>query len=244
MTESSLAGMRAVVTGPTGDIGRALCRELATAGASLHLFGRNTDTLQQLAGSLLHLTDEVCVYTVDLTDEQSIGNAIAKLNKDASQVDILIHGAGIYKMGAQESAPVSDLDLQYQANVRGPYLVTQYLMPLIRGSRGQIVFVNSTAGLEAKKNVGQFAATQHAQRAMADSLRNEVNPDGVRVVSLYLGRTATTRQEHIFKLEGRPYSPELLIQPQDVAAMMLATLRLPRTAEVTEIRMRPLAKTY
>ena len=64
------------------------------------------------------------------------------------------------------------------------------------------------------------------------------------MLSIYLGRTATARQVRIFRLEGRPYAPELLIQPDDVAEMILASVRLPRTAEVTEIRMRPLVKSY
>jgi NADP-dependent 3-hydroxy acid dehydrogenase YdfG len=61
---------------------------------------------------------------------------------------------------------------------------------------------------------------------------------------VYLGRTATARQAHIFQLEKRVYAPGLLIQPADVAEIILAALQLPRTAEVTEIRMRPLVKSY
>ena len=106
------------------------------------------------------------------------------------------------------------------------------------------MFVNSTVGLEARAGVGQYASTQHALRAIADALRAEVNSDGVRVLSVYLGRTATARQARIFRLEGRHYAPELLMQPDDVAEIVLAALRLPRTAEVTEIRMRPLVKSY
>jgi NADP-dependent 3-hydroxy acid dehydrogenase YdfG len=147
-------------------------------------------------------------------------------------------------MGPHEGASVGDLDRQYQTNVRGPYLLTQALLQNLRARRGQIVFINSTVGLEARAAVGQYASTQHALRAIADALRAEVNPAGVRVLSVYLGRTATARQARIFRLEGRPYAPELLIQPANVAEMVVAALRLPRTAEVTEIRMRPLVKSY
>ena len=104
--------------------------------------------------------------------------------------------------------------------------------------------MNSTVGLEARAGVGQYASTQHALRAIADALRAEVNSDGVRVLTVYLGRTATARQKRIFQLEGRQYTPELLMQPEDVAHMVMAAIRLPRTAEVTEIRMRPLVKSY
>jgi NADP-dependent 3-hydroxy acid dehydrogenase YdfG len=80
-------------------------------------------------------------------------------------------------------------------------------------------------------------------KAVADSLRDEVNANGVRVMSLFLGRTASERQQGIFAGEGRPYPPERLIQPADVAEVVLSLLRLPRTAEATDVVIRPLQKT-
>jgi NADP-dependent 3-hydroxy acid dehydrogenase YdfG len=90
--------------------------------------------------------------------------------------------------------------------------------------------------------VGQYAASKHALRAIADSLRDEVNPDGVRVLSVFLGRTASPMQADIYRAEGRRYQPEQLMQPEDVAAVVINALSLPRTAEVTEVRMRPMRK--
>ena len=81
-------------------------------------------------------------------------------------------------------------------------------------------------------------------KALAEGLREEVNPSGVRVLSLFLGRTATPMQAWTYEQEGREYRPELLMQPADVASVVLNALLLPRTAEVTEIRMRPLVKSY
>ncbi len=190
------------------------------------------------------VTDKVLVYPIDLTIDDSVTELAAPLSRDVGRLDVLVHSAGVFEMGPLGAADVADLDSQYRTNVRGPYLLTQILLPLLRASRGQIVFVNSTVGLQARAGLGQYASTQHALRAIADALRAEVNSDGVRVLTVYLGRTATARQARIFSLEGRPYAPELLVQPDDVGEMVLAALRLPRTAEVTEIRMRPLVKSY
>jgi NADP-dependent 3-hydroxy acid dehydrogenase YdfG len=67
-----------------------------------------------------------------------------------------------------------------------------------------------------------------------------VNRDGIRVLSVFPGRTATPpTQERLHALEGRPYRPESLLQPEDVAAVVVHALCLPRTAEVTEIKIRP-----
>src|SRR5260370_931141 len=85
---------------------------------------------------------------------------------------------------------------------------------------------------------------QHALRSIADSLREEVNADGIRVLSVFPGRTATPRIAKLFEKEGRAYQPGLLMQPEDVAEMVTHSLRLPHTAEVTEISIRPMQKSY
>lgn len=244
MTHLSLTGQIAVVAGATSDVGQAICLGLATAGAELCLLGRDAETLEDLAKTARGLTDKVLACRIDLTVDAAIAEATARLLCEVGGVDVLVLGAGVFEMGSHERAAVGDLDRQYQTNVRGPYVLTQALLPHLRARRGQIVFINSTVGLEARAGVGQYASTQHALRAIADALRAEVNPDGVRVLSVYLGRTATARQARIFRLEDRPYAPELLIQPDDVAELVVAALRLSRTVEVTEIRMRPLVKSY
>lgn len=107
--------------------------------------------------------------------------------------------------GKLESELVSTLDAQYAANVRGPYLLTQAMLPLLKKPRGQIVFVNSSAGLNARPTAGQFPATQRAMKALADALRDEVNSDDVRVLSIFPGRTAASRIETVHAREGRPH---------------------------------------
>jgi NADP-dependent 3-hydroxy acid dehydrogenase YdfG len=104
------------------------------------------------------------------------------------------------------------------------------------------VFINSSAGLGAKAGVGQYAASKHALKAIADSLRAEVNALGLRVLSVFPGRTASPMQAAVHALEGKAYHPESLLQPQDVAAVVLNALSLPRSAEVTDISIRPLVK--
>jgi NADP-dependent 3-hydroxy acid dehydrogenase YdfG len=145
-------------------------------------------------------------------------------------------------MGLLQKASVTELDWLYRANVRAPYVLTQALLPLLLSSQGQIVFINSSVIMQARANIGQFAATQHAIKAIADSLREEVNPLQVRVLSVFPGRTATPRQAIIHEMEGKPYCPERLMQPEDIAAVVINALSLPQSAEVTDISLRPFAK--
>src|SRR4029078_9593314 len=96
-------------------------------------------------------------------------------------------------------------------------ILSQKLLPLLKQPRGQVVFINSTVALTARANVGYYSATQHAFKALADCLREEINNEGIRGFSVLLGRTATTLVETMHAIEGRPYCPELLMQPEDVA---------------------------
>jgi NADP-dependent 3-hydroxy acid dehydrogenase YdfG len=104
------------------------------------------------------------------------------------------------------------------------------------------VFLNSSAGLMAHTNVGQYTATKHALKAIADCLREEVNGDRIRVLSVFPGRTATPLQRRLHVVEGREYRPERLLQPEDVASVVVSALCLPRTAEVTDINIRSMSK--
>jgi len=143
-----------------------------------------------------------------------------------------------------ESAELADFDSQYRCNARAPYRLTQLLLPMLKQSAGQVVFINSTAGLLARANAVAYAAAKHALKAVADGLREEVNANGIRVTTVFLGRTATPMQEKIFRAEARAYRGELLLQPEQVAEMVVHILCLPRTAEVTDITIRPALKSY
>jgi short-subunit dehydrogenase len=232
-------GQSAVVTGAGSGIGKALALGLADRGAYVCLVERHLKALETVASSSGGaIGDQLFPYQIDLSQDKDIMRLVARLRADFRQIDILIHSAGVFARGPVAKACIADFESQYRTNVLAPYALTQALLPMLRLQSGQIVFVNSSAGLAAPKNLSQYAATKHALRAIADSLRREVNKDGIRVLSVYLGRTATPLQEQVHAMENRTYRPDDLMQPDDVATMVVNALSLPRTAEVTDIQMR------
>lgn len=237
---SSLADQTAVVTGASGGIGRAIALALAAEGMALRLLGRDPERLEAVTLEAKARSRDVGWNAVDLTRPAEIEAYAERLRAD--RIGVLVHSAGLYARGRHEDRASQEYADLFAANVSGPMQLTQRLLPGLRAAQGQVVFINSTQGLGGSPTVGLFAATQHAFRAMADTLRDEVNGDGIRVLSVYPGRTATPRQARIFEMEGRPYTPERLLQPEDVAAMVLAALKLPRTAEVTNLTIRPMLK--
>ena len=239
----SLDGKVALVTGASSGIGRSIALALAGQKASLVAVGRNADELERTAEAAGRLTATALACRADLRSATAIRRLIDGVREKFDRIDVLVHCAGVIHETRMTDARLRDLDRQYISNVRAPYELTRAALPLLKAARGQVVFINSSTGLWAKRaDVGQFAATQHALKAIADSLREEVNGDGVRVLTVHPGRTATPRQEQIHRREGKAYRPEVLMQPEDIAAIVLAALRLPMTAEVTDLSIRPMMK--
>jgi NADP-dependent 3-hydroxy acid dehydrogenase YdfG len=235
-------GQTVVITGGGSGVGAAIALSMAKEKASLYLIGRRPEMLESVAERARRLGADVRCLSADLGSETGQRELALRLVSDLRQVDILVHNAAMYVAGAIDRASLDDFDRHYRTNVRAPFALTQALLPMLKARRGQIVFINSSSGKQAKPLSSQYDSTKHALRAIADSVRGEVNAEGVRVLSVYLGRTASEMQEQIHRQEGKPYRPERLLQPEDVAFVILSALTVPRTAEVTDIHIRPMVR--
>ncbi len=234
----------AVVTGAGSGIGRAIASTLGRQSAMVFLVGRTAPKLEETARGWARGAPAPALCPVDLSIDAGIQRLVADIEKRSDGLDVLVLAAGEHAHGSISDTPVEVFDRLWSSNVRANYVLVQKLLPMVKRRRGQIVFVNSSAGLGARASFGQYAATKHALKALTDALRGEVNADGVRVLSVYPGRTATPTIERLCAETAQNYQPNLLLQPADVAATILSALTLPRTAELTDISVRPLAKSY
>ena len=235
---NNYSGLRVVVTGASSGIGLATAIELTRHGARVAFVARRGELLRKLVDECGPLAE---AYPADLAREDNIKTLVGKLEKSFEQLDVLVHSAGMIQTGTLENSGVDTLDIQYAANVRAPYVLTRLLLPMLRQAQGQVIFVNSSIvrafNIAAR---GQFAATQHALRAVADSLRDEVNGDGIRVTSIYPGTTASPRQERLHMEARRSYTPHRMLQPEDVAKSILFAISMGRNGEVTDLFLRPM----
>lgn len=233
----------ALVTGAGSGIGKAIALGLAEKGVSLCLLGRSDESLKKVCSAAQEKSPKVFCIQCDITSDSETDRIPALVHDQCGGLDILVHSAGTYSMGDLENSTTRDFDLLLRTNTIGPFKLTQCLVPMLKKSHGDIVFINSSAGLSAARGVAQYAASKHALKALADSLRAELNSSGVRVLSVYPGRTATPMQLGIHLQEGKKYTPEQLLQPEDIAAIVICALELSATAEVTDISIRPKNKT-
>jgi short-subunit dehydrogenase len=128
---------------------------------------------------------------------------------------------------------------QLRVNLVAPTELTRALLPALRAARGTVIFLNSGAGLVAHPEWSAYAASKFGLRAVADSLRAEEAGAGVRVTSVYLGRTATPMQQKVHEQEGKDYDPGDWVSPGSVAGTVLHLLDLPPDATIPDITVRP-----
>jgi NADP-dependent 3-hydroxy acid dehydrogenase YdfG len=81
-------------------------------------------------------------------------------------------------------------------------------------------------------------------KAITDTLRQEVNDQNIRITSIYPGRTATPRMESFYQKNDSQYEPDLLLQPEEIALTVIHALTISWSAEITDITIRPMKKTY
>ncbi len=218
-----------VVTGAAGGIGAALARELA-AGHDLILSGRNVGALEALCAEVGGTP-----LVLDLTRPESFEAALAGLGR----VSNVVHNAGVVELGAVAEQGHAVWSHTLAVNVVAPAELTRLLLPRVRAERGSVVFVNSGAGLRANAGWGSYAASKFALKALADALREEEAAHGVRVTSVYPGRTATPMQQKVRSQEGAPYTPEAFVRPESVAALIAFALNAPRDALLPDRSVRP-----
>ncbi|HMJ90334.1 MAG TPA: SDR family NAD(P)-dependent oxidoreductase [Candidatus Acidoferrum sp.] len=226
----------AVITGASSGVGKSIALALSREGATVALIGRDEAKLQAVAKEAASKTQ---IFTAEFCDDRSLELLGRTLAQTFSSIDVLVHSAGMIKLAPFASALIEDLDTHYRCNVRAPYALTQKLLPALSKAEGSIVFINSTAIENPRAGISQYAATKHALKAVADNLRDEVNKDGIRVLTVLLGRTATPMQEQICRVEQRPYDPSRLIQPEEAASVVVNALASSRTLELTNLHLRP-----
>lgn len=223
-----------LLTGAGSGIGAALARRLLDRGDEVIVLARDVGRAREIAADL----PGAGTLVADLANPGRLSWALSK-QQLPDRIDALVHVAGVVDLGPVAELPATLWEQQLAVNLVAPAELTRLMLPVLRVSRGQVVFVNSGAGLHAHAGWSAYAASKHGLKALADSLRAEEAEHGIRVTSVYPGRTATPMQARVHQQEGAEYEPERFIDPESVATTILAALDLPRDADITDVTVRP-----
>jgi NADP-dependent 3-hydroxy acid dehydrogenase YdfG len=217
----------ALITGASRGIGAAIATALAPTHTLL-LAGRPSPALQATAGRLGATT-----LPLDLTDTDAIPAATAAIG----ELDVLVHNAGVFFPGRIAESTVEHWRATLDVNVVGAVALTLALLPALRHASGQVVFINSGTGRKASPDMASYSASKFALRAFADSLRD--SEPGLRVTTVYPGRTDTDMQRALVSFEGGAYDPDRFLRPDTVAELVARVLATPPDGHVHEVVLRP-----
>jgi len=217
----------ALITGAGGGIGSAIAEALAPTHTLL-LAGRPSTRLDALAARLGAPT-----WPLDLTDQDAIETAAEPL----AELDVLVHNAGVAHPGRFGESIPEQWRACFEVNVTGAVALTLALLPALRAARGHVVFINSGAGLNASPGLAAYSASKFAQRAFADSLRDD--EPSLRVTSIHPGRVDTEMQQELIAYEGWEYDPSRYLKASTVAKVVADVIATPPDAHTHQVVVRP-----
>ena len=227
----------ALVTGAGKGIGRATALALAKEGANLVINSRSMPDLQSLAREIGNVGRKALTVGADLSRESEVKRLINEAVSKFGGIDVLVNNAGLGRFARVEELSTLDWDDMFEINLRGLFLCTREALPhLKKKSESFVINVASLAGKNAFEGGAGYAATKWGVLAFSRCLMLEERQAGVRVLAICPGSVDT----HFFQEHSIP-TPDRnkILKPDDVAQTIVAAIKLPQRAMVSEIDIRP-----
>lgn len=222
----ALQNQTAIITGAGKGIGRATAIALAKEGVHLGLMARSEADLAKLQTELTQQYGVKVAYaTADVAKRSEVEAAVTALLGELGTVDILINNAGIGGFAPLLTMDPADWERIIQVNLLGTYYVTRAVLPTMVGqSRGAIINVSSTAGERGAATTTAYSASKFGLMGFTESLMQEVRKSNIRVTAL---TPSTVNTELAVKSGLKIGDEDRMLQPEDVAELIVDLLRLP-----------------
>ncbi|MGW6600017.1 SDR family NAD(P)-dependent oxidoreductase [Streptomyces sp. NPDC055036] len=238
---NTLEGKAVLVTGASSGIGQATALALSKAGAKVAIGARRADRLKALAQDA---PGEILVLDLDVTDRQSVQEAVTATVDHFGSLDGLVNNAGLMLSGMILDADTTEWTRMVETNLLGSMYTVHAALPHLLQSKGAVVQISSTSGRTASAGGGVYAATKFGITAFSEALRQEVTTQGVRVIVVEPGMVATELATHItdpsMQAMAKNYAESMrTLQADDIAGAVLYALSQPEHVAVNEILIRP-----
>jgi NAD(P)-dependent dehydrogenase (short-subunit alcohol dehydrogenase family) len=230
-SQDDLQGQRALVTGATSGIGRAVALALARDGAEVLVHGRDAGRGAETVQEIVAAGGKASFVAADLGDPADV----ERLARDAGDVDILINNAGIALFAPTAEVDVAAFDEMFASNVRAPFFLVAAIAPgMAARGHGSIVNMSSMAGGIGLAGGAAYGATKAALEAMTRAWAAEYSASGVRVNAIAPGPvyTPTPSGPQFIKALGDTTPMRRASQPEEIAEV-IAFLASPRASYIT-----------
>jgi 3-oxoacyl-[acyl-carrier protein] reductase len=225
----NLKGRKAIITGGGKGLGKATALAFAKEGIDVAITGRNEQILKETVAELSAFGVKAIYATFDVGNHTEVKAGIQQIISEFKTIDILVNNAGIAAFGSFMEMEPEQWQSIIQTNVMGMYYVTKEVLPyVIENKQGDIFNVSSTAGINGNPNTSAYSASKFAVIGLSESLMKEVRKNNIRVCTL---TPSTIASDMSIQLGiANKNSEDTVLQPDDFAELIVATLHLPRRA--------------
>ncbi|MBP2001495.1 3-oxoacyl-[acyl-carrier protein] reductase [Paenibacillus shirakamiensis] len=227
----SLKDKTAIITGAGKGIGRAIAIALAGEGVHLGLISRTLEEVEALASQLQQQFGiQAYAAEADISADDEVEEAVAKLTGSLEHIDILINNAGVGKFGKLLEMDPEEWRQIVDINLMGTYNMLRAVLPgMVERNSGDIINIASTAGEKGFATGSAYCASKFAVMGMTESVMQEVRKNNIRVTAL----TPSTVNTPLAVNAGLSIGDEdRMMQPEDVAEVVLTALRLPARVQL------------
>ena len=231
-----MARRAALVTGGSSGIGLAIARALGQDGYSLTVSARRPDKLEEAVNGLREEGLEAEAVPANMAKEEDVVGLVAGHRERLGRLDVLINNAGVGIGGEIADQETKKLDMQLDVNLRAVYLTLRESIPMLKeagAEHGKALVVNtaSIAGKHGQPWLAAYSATKAAVVGLSQAAHGELAGDGIQVTAFCPAFVATPMTDWV----GDRVSKDEMIQPDDIAEMVRALLRLSPAAVVPEL---------
>ncbi|WP_165999461.1 3-ketoacyl-ACP reductase [Bacillus sp. Cs-700] len=220
----ALQGKTALITGAARGIGRAAAIALAKEGVNIGLIARTEETLQNVAKEIEAEGVKTSYAIADVSSNEEVTTAVAKIKDELGETDILINNAGIAKFGSFMDLEIAEWEKIIQVNLLGAYYVTRAVLPdMIEQQSGDIINISSTAGQKGAPVTSAYSASKFGLMGLTESLAQEVRKHDIRVSALTPSTVSTDLAVENNLTDGQQ---DNMLQPEDMAEFIVAQLKM------------------
>jgi short-subunit dehydrogenase len=227
--------MKAVITGATKGIGRAIAIKLAQNGYNLILVARGENDLKVLQDELTPYGNAIFTHAADCSVKEEIYAFLNSVNVTFDDVTVLVNNVGAFLPGSMLDEDDQAFEKQQHLNVNAGYYISKFFGKKMRSAKhGHIFNICSVASKAPVKNGGSYSVTKAAMLSLNHVLRQELAPHNVKVTAFLPGSTKTS------SWEGTTIPDEKFVQPEDIAETLFTILNLSKGVNVDEVLITPL----
>ena len=229
---------RALVTGASRGIGRAIAHALAQAGYDVALISRSLDSLQPVQEELATYGVVAKAYAVDLAQIDGLQSRMAEVLADFGPLSVVVNNAGMGYTGAIATMTLADWQRVMDLNVTSVFQCIQAVLPALRaGGGGTIVNISSVAAKSAFPDWGAYSVSKAALVALSRVLAVEERGHGIRVVTVSPGAVNTPIWDT--DTVQADFDRSAMLSPEVVAQTVLHTILLPSQAVIEDLTLMP-----